>query len=149
MLLLVSFLMFFFLSETLSKVGMVLKTFPFIVWSSALKPSLRLLNFHNFECNFTYPVSLNFHCLFFFQALQRVTVASGSLAKQQLHLRVSISGLPGFPPFDFSQPAEPQMKLRGFGEKYLTPLPLPLTLPTSVHASNFLPLDCMEKGVLY
>lgn len=147
MLLLVSFLMFFFLSETLSKVGMVLKTFPFIVWSSALKPSLRLLNFHNFECNFTYPVSLNFHCLFFFQALQRVTVASGSLAKQQLHLRVSISGLPGFPPFDFSQPAEPQMKLRGFGEKYLTPLPL--TLPTSVHASNFLPLDCMEKGVLY
>ena len=148
-LLLVSFLMFFFLSETLSKVGMVLKTFPFIVWSSALKPSLRLLNFHNFECNFTYPVSLNFHCLFFFQALQRVTVASGSLAKQQLHLRVSISGLPGFPPFDFSQPAEPQMKLRGFGEKYLTPLPLPLTLPTSVHASNFLPLDCMEKGVLY
>ena len=66
MLLLVSFLMFFFLSETLSKVGMVLKTFPFIVWSSALKPSLRLLNFHNFECNFTYPVSLNFHCLFFF-----------------------------------------------------------------------------------
>lgn len=141
--------MFFFLSETLSKVGMVLKTFPFIVWSSALKPSLRLLNFHNFECNFTYPVSLNFHCLFFFQALQRVTVASGSLAKQQLHLRVSISGLPGFPPFDFSQPAEPQMKLRGFGEKYLTPLPLPLTLPTSVHASNFLPLDCMEKGVLY
>ena len=120
--------------------------------SSALKPSLRLLNFHNFECNFTYPVSLNFHCLFFFfQALQRVTVASGSLAKQQLHLRVSISGLPGFPPFDFSQPAEPQMKLRGFGEEYLTPLPLPLplTLPTSVHASNFLPLDCMEKGVLY
>lgn len=88
---------------------------------------------------------------FFFQALQRVTVASGSLAKQQLHLRVSISGLPGFPPFDFSQPAEPQMKLRGFGEEYLTPLPLPLplTLPTSVHASNFLPLDCMEKGVLY
>ena len=141
--------------------------------SSALKPSLRLLNFDNFECSFTYPVSLNFHCLFFSQALQRVTVASGSLAKQQLHLRVSISGLPGFPPFDFSQPAEPQMKLRGFGEKYLTPLPLtlplplpltltltlplplpltltlPLPLPTSVHASNFLPLDCMEKGVLY
>ena len=127
--------------------------------SSALKPSLRLLNFDNFECSFTYPVSLNFHCLFFSQALQRVTVASGSLAKQQLHLRVSISGLPGFPPFDFSQPAEPQMKLRGFGEKCLTPLPLPLplpltltltlTLPTSVHASNFLPLDCMEKGVLY
>ena len=143
--------------------------------SSALKPSLRLLNFDNFECSFTYPVSLNFHCLFFSQALQRVTVASGSLAKQQLHLRVSTSGLPGFPPFDFSQPAEPQMKLRGFGEKYLTPLPLPLPLtltlplplpltltltlplpltltlplPTSVHASNFLPLDCMEKGVLY
>lgn len=105
--------------------------------SSALKPSLRLLNFHNFECNFTYPVSLNFHCLFFFQALQRVTVASGSLAKQQLHLRVSISGLPGFPPFDFSQPAEPQMKLRSLGKSTLPPSPSPSPSPSPL---QFMPV---------
>ena len=117
--------------------------------SSALKPSLRLLNFDNFECSFTYPVSLNFHCLFFFPGSSASNSSFGQFGQATAPPAgkyIRTSGVP-------SQPAEPQMKLRGFGEKYLTPLPLPLplplTLPTSVHASNFLPLDCMEKGVLY